>query len=410
MKQQVVNTVLFLGSFSRRKFRKAARHAAMLLLCMVLILSLCSCWSQRELNMLAIVVGAALDVGDQEDTVKLTAQVVKPSEMGAGPGVGGASGEKAYTNISYTDESILAAARGITHMQNRRLYFAHNDVLIFSSDLAKTDMAEGLDAFTRDYEARMNVYVLIARGAASEILNEDVTLEKVPAVHIAGTMENQKANSETVVVTLRDFVIATLSESTSPVAPFVDLYESEGKKQARLEGTAVFKQGKMIGELDNAQTRGLLLVTDKAKTRAMTVDTQWGQVTLEMIRSDSKLKPVKNKDGSIRMQLTINVSGVIQSNETTEDMSRLENVEMLKEKMKEGLLSDIEGALAQARELSADVFGFGETIRRDCPDEWDQMKNNWQEAFPQIELEIQMEVELRSTGGLAKPVIPGGAK
>ena len=142
----------------------------------------------------------------------------------------------------------------------------------------------------------------------------------------------------------------------------------------------------------------------------MTVDTQWGQVTLEMIRSDSKLKPVKNKDGSIRMQLTINVSGVIQSNETTEDMSRLENVEMLKEKMKEGLLSDIEGALAQARELSADVFGFGETIRRDCPDEWDQMKNNWQEAFPQIELEIQMEVELRSTGGLAKPVIPGGAK
>ncbi len=391
--------------------RRKARRAAALFICILLCLPLCSCWSERELNTLAIVIGSALDVGDQPDTVKLTAQVIKPSEIGSdSSGGSGGSGEKAYVNISYTDKSILSAVREITRMQNRRLYFAHSDVIIFSSDLARQDMAEGLDAFTRDYEARMNVFILIARGKASEILGEDITLEKAPAFHITGMMENQKANSETVVVTLRDFVIATLSESAAPVAPMVELYEAAGKRYAKLEGTAVFKQGKMIGELDKAQTRGLLWVTGKAKSGAMTVDTPWGQVILETYGSASSLKPLKTGDGSIRMQLTVNVDGTLESNETIEDMSILENVEMLKEKMRDYILSDIENALTKARGFSADVFGFGDAIRRDYPKEWEKMKRNWGEVFPEIGLDVEVNVILRSTGGLSRPIVPGGSK
>jgi spore germination protein KC len=224
---------------------------------------------------LAIVVGTALDVCEQPESLKLTAQMVKASKMGAGGGSQGGAGEKAYVNISYADKGVLSAVREITHMQNRRLYFAHNKVLIISSDLAKQDIEEGLDPFTRDYEARMNIHILISRGKASEILEEVPDLEKVPALHLVGMINHQKLNSETVVVTLRDFNIATLSGSTAPVAPIVELYTSEeGKKKAKLDGTAVFKQGKMIGELDTLQTRGLLWVTDKAQSGALTVDTQ----------------------------------------------------------------------------------------------------------------------------------------
>ena len=392
------------------KCRKRARCAVIvLLLCTLLILCLCSCWSKRELNTLAIVLGTGLDVGDQPDTLKLTAQVVKASEIGAGSAFkGGGSGEKAYVNISHTDKSVLSAVRGITHMQNRRLYFAHNEVLIFSSDLAKLDMAEGLDTFIRDHESRMHVNVLISRGKASEILKEEAELEKMPALHISGMMENQQSNSETVVVTLRDFAIAALSGSTAPVAPMIELYESEGKKHVKLEGTAVFKQGKMIGELDKTQTRGLLWVTDKAKSGAVTVDTQGGQVVLEILHSSSSLKPVKDEDGTIRMELSISGEGFIEGNETNKDMSRLDNVEMLKERMKDAIRSDVGRAFEQAKMLSADIFGFGTAIRREYPEEWEVMKENWDTVFPKIDLNIRVNFKLRSTGGLTEPVVPGG--
>lgn len=389
--------------------KRISRRMAVLLLCPLLVLCLCSCWSQRELNSLAIVIGTALDVGDQPDTLKLTAQVAKAADMGSGPASqGGGARDKAYVNVSYTDKSMLSAVRGITHMQNRRLYFPHNEVLIFSSDLAKADIAEGLDAFTRDYEGRMNVYIMISKGEASKILEEDVELEKVPALHISGMMRNQQSNSETVVVTLRDFVIATLSSSTAPVAPMIELCESGGKKCVKLEGTAVFKQGKMIGEFDQAQTRGLVWTKDKAKSGVMTVDTKWGQVVLEIFHSNSSLKPVKAKDGTIRMVLAIDEDGIIESNETAEDMSTPEKIEMLKKHMKDMIRSDIKSSLDQARNLSADVFGFGEAIRREYPDEWEKMKENWDTVFPEIGMDVQINIELRSTSGLTKPVVPGG--
>lgn len=390
--------------------KAGARRAAALVLSVALALPLSACWSRRELNTLAIVVGTALDAGEYPDTLKLTVQVVKAAAIGSGPPSNGGSGEKAYVNISYTDKSVLSAVRSVTHMQNRTLYFSHNEVLIFGSDLAKLDMAKGLDAFTREYESRLNVYILIAKGNAADILQEDVELEKTPALHISGMMENQKTNSETAVVTLRDFCIATLSPSRAPVAPIVELYEADGKKYARLNGTAVFKQGKMVSELDIDQTRGLLLATNKASSAATTIETDWGQVGLEIDESTSSLKPIKAEDGSIKMKLTINVSGSIQSNETDEVMSSLENVDMLKEKMREHIRADVENVLQKARELSADVFGFGDAIRRDYPKEWNDMKGIWEEIFPNIRLDIEIDVKLRSTGGLSKPVIPGGAK
>ncbi len=313
-------------------------------------------------------------------------------------------------NIRDTDKSVLSLLRKLTHKLSRRLYFPHNQILIFSSDLARADISEGLDAFLRDYESRMNIYILVSRGKASEILEEEEVLEKTPAIHIARIMENQESSSETVVVTLRDFAIAMLSGSMAPVAPMIELYEEDGKKKAKIEGTAIFKRGKMVGEFDKAQTRGIMLLTGKAEAGVMTVGTQWGDVVLEFMHTQSRLTPVLSEDGSIRMALELNIDGYIESNETYVDMSKPDKVEMLKKLATETIRADIGNSLAKARSLGADVYGFGEAIRRDYPQEWEKLKNSWNQAFAGIELDVNVEIELRSTGGMVKPVVPGGAE
>jgi spore germination protein KC len=393
------------------KKRTEKRRILLLLLLMLLVLNISGCWSRRELNTLAIVLGTALDAGPAPDTLTLTAQVVKAGELKSGSSSsspGGGAPAKAYANIQGSDKSVLSLLRGLTHKLSRRLYFSHNQVLIFSSELAQKDIAEGLDGFMRDYETRLNVYILISRGRAADILDEDSELEKLPATHIANTLKNQSVNSETVVVTLRDFAIAMLSGSTAPVTPIIDLLDVNGKKRINVEGTAVFKQGKMIGELSKDQTRGMMWVTNKAQGGVTTVDTQWGQVVLEITQVHSGLKPVKTQEGGIRMSLDISVDGFIESNETTEDMSKPENVQMLKGKMMDFIHADVQNALNQARSLRADVFGFGDEIRRSYPALWESMKENWDEVFPTITLDVTVRAELRSTGGLTKPLVPGG--
>ena len=395
-----------------KKVRMEWRRVLLLFLLMLLVMNISGCWSRRELNTLAIVLGTALDAGPAPDTLTLTAQVVKAGELksGSSSSPGSSTPAKAYADIQGTDKSVLSLLRGLTHKLSRRLYFSHNQVLIFSSELAQKDIAEGLDGFMRDYETRLNVYILISKGRAADILEEDSEIEKLPAVHIANTMKNQSANSETVVVTLRDFAIAMLSGSTAPVAPMIDLFDVNGRKKIIIEGTAVFKQGKMIGELNKDQTRGLMWATNKAQSGVTTVDTQWGQVILEITNVQSGMKPVKTQEGSIRMSLDINIDGFIESNETEEDMSKLENVQMLKGKMTDFIHADVQNALDQARSLRADVLGFGDKIRSSYPELWEKMKDNWEEVFPTIEVDVTVEAELRSTGGLTKPLVPGGSK
>lgn len=394
-----------------RKIRGIGCRVLAFMLCMILVLNLCGCWSRRELNTLAIVMGTALDVGSTPDTFELTAQIVKAGELKSGTSsTSSSSAVKAYSNVGNTGKSVLSILRSITHVSSRRLYFPHNQILIFSSELAELDIMEGLDAFLRDFEARLNVYILISKGKASDILDAACELEKIPSIHISEMIENQKSNSEIAIVTLRDFAIAMLSGSKAPVAPIIKQYEEGGNKKSKLEGTAVFnKKGKMVGELDNTQTRGFMWITGNARSGVTTVDTKWGWVVLEIMHSKSRLRPVKMEDGSIRMKLEINTDGIIESNETYKDMSGMDKVNMLKKLEREVIRSDVENSLKQAKLLSADVFGFGEAIRRQYPEDWKKMEKNWDHFFQEIGLDVQVEVELRSTGGLTKPVVPGGA-
>ncbi len=82
-------------AFPSRSFRGKAVRATALLLCALLLLNLCGCWSKRELDSLAIVLGTALDMGSQPDTLTLTAQVVKAGEIGSGTSVSQSGPESA---------------------------------------------------------------------------------------------------------------------------------------------------------------------------------------------------------------------------------------------------------------------------------------------------------------------------
>ena len=150
------------------------------------------------------------------------------------------------------------------------------------------------------------------------------------------------------------------------------------------------------------------MIMGKSKSRATTLKTPWGQVIIEAFNSEKELKPVKHEDGTISMKLKIFEHRSVQSNETDEDISTPENMQILKDLMRESIISDIEDSLKQAQALSADIFGFGAAIQREYPDDWENMKDDWESIFSKIKLEIEVDPMLHSVGGLVKPIVPGG--
>lgn len=134
------------------------------------------CWNRRELDTLAIVAGLGLDRDVETGKIQLTAQIIKPGEVktvkvgGAGGGGGGGGKASAVWVIKSTGDTVFDAVRNMVTQSSRKLYFAHNQIIVIGKKTAEQGVWPLLDFFVRDHEIRWTIWVLVADGKASDVL------------------------------------------------------------------------------------------------------------------------------------------------------------------------------------------------------------------------------------------------
>jgi spore germination protein KC len=374
---------------------------------MTLILSTTGCWNRRELDTLAIVMGIAFDKTKNPGELQLTAQIVKPAELKAPSRTGGGAAGRAYLNIKNTGETVFETVRGFTHKFNQKLYFQHNQVLIFSRDIAKQGVQKYIDFFLREPEARLTVWVLVAKDKASEILDVTPQLRKLPAMDITDEIESQAATSQSPQVKLEQFVTRLMSKTTAPVAPLIEVSGEGNEKTALISGAAVFKKDKLAGQLDTTETRGLLWVLGEVKSGIIDVDCPGGdgKVSMEILRASSKVTP-EIKDGKIGIKVKIKEEGNVGSQSCTENFLLPPAIEALEKKKAAAIQTEVQAALKKARQLNTDIFGFGDLVHQRYPRLWNEYETRWDEVFPNIEVTVAVEAKLRRIGRITKPVYP----
>ena len=378
-----------------------------LTICLLFLVSLGGCWNSRELNQLGIVLGVGMDKDKGSEVVKLTTQVVNAGQIKSGEKSSGNGQGNAFTNFQTEGDTVFAAVRSAANFSSRKLYFPHNQVIILGRNIAEDDVTKYLDFFIRDPETRLNVLVLVADNTASEVLESEPDLEKVPADEIAKQIEGEaKSVSQSMIVKLSDFKECLMSNTKAPVAPIVKVEDINGKKKAIISGTAVFKSGKMVGELDETEGRGLSWVLGKAESGIIEAKSPEGNmVSMETVRAKGEFSP-EISDGKVKITIRISEEGNVGEQAGSENLSKLSNVAFLEEQKEKVIQSEVTAAINKAKKMDADIFGFGESIQKKYPKEWANMENNWDEIFPQTEIEIHVDAKLRLMGRVAVPAVP----
>lgn len=385
-----------------------------ILIFIILTLSTTGCWNRRELPTLAIVLGVGLDNVEDSDKLQVTAQIIKTAELkssateqgGAGRGGNGGSSAGAYWNIKNTGESMFATVRDFTHKSSRKLYWPHNQVIIFGRSLAEQGIQEYLDFFIRDQESRFEVFVLVAEDKASEVFDVKPELEKVPSISITDLMDTQAANSQTSVIRLDQFVNRLMSQTTAPIAPIIEVRGKGNDQELYVTGTAVFQRDKLIGQMNKEETRGLLWVSDEVKSGIIDVkcpDCE-GKVSLEIIRAKTKISS-EIIDNKPYIKIDIKEDGNLASQSCSANLVSPEAVAALEAAESAAIKDEIKSSLSKAKKLNADIFGFGEVVHQKHPKEWKELKNNWDEIFPTLEVEVVVEAKLRRSGSTGLPAI-----
>jgi len=372
---------------------------------------LTACFDRRELDTLGIVIGVAIDKGETEGETELTLQIAnvaesQSSKQGSNTSKKEESGGSSFFNVSHSGKTVNTILRDLEHMISRRVYIPHIQVIIFGEELAREGVRDSLDFFARAPEARMTLYVFVAKGKAADILNVKSLLEAYPSTALMQRIKNQDITSDTPIVTEFEFVRTMMNKSTAAVLPIVEITEQKDRQRLLVGGCAVFKDSRMVGELDKKETRGLLWVKGEVEAGILSVELMGVCAAAEIVSAKSRVNAELREDGTIFFRITVDEVQALGDQTGITNLAAPENLPALLEESERVIADEIQSALDQSWELQADIFGFGEYISRKYPDKWKDMEDNWDELYQKIEVEIEVNAKADGTGRTIMPLIP----
>jgi len=382
-----------LGIHAKRIFKIIA------LLMVVFLLS--GCWNSRELDNISILMGMGIDKSDKEGEIQLTTQiaVLQPSTQ-----KNSSSATKSFWNVESTGENVFQILRGDTHAVNYKIYLPHNQVVIVGEDLAKEGLDKYLDYFLHDHETRLTPWLLVAKGKASDVLNVQESMSKIPAIGIADLMKDQTANSQTAPTEIFDFYKDLASQTTSPVVPMIEIVTCGDTQTLWVSGAAIFIGDKMVGELNADETRGLMWAKGKIQSGVIPIDVTGGSVELEIMTSATKTD-VELKDGTVYYHINIEGGYVVASCDGDLNLIDQEFIKEAESNITSYVKKEIEGTYQKALSLGADIFGIGDRIYKKYPSEWKNgIKQNWAQVLQNVVLQVEVQSTIKGTGRSIKAV------
>jgi spore germination protein KC len=382
--------------------RNLKRWLLFALICTVSILN-GGCWDRIEINDMAFVMATGIDALPNKK-IKVSIQLALPTGGGQSPSQPASNQEKSFIVETSSGVDIWGTSSKIQEKLSRKVFTAHRRILIIGEQLAKQGIGPILDAFVRHPDSRLRTYVLVAKGSTAEkLLNVDYPLEKEPIEGLREIFHSKVG----LTVNLRD-VLKEMPANKSIVLPAVELVNNgeEGKKIFRLNGAAVFYHDKLAGYLNDQKTRELVWLRREQQQAELTVSIPKirGNISANVINTSVSMK-ARKINGQLVMYINALTKLEINENQTSIDLSEMNNIKMIERMFAGSLKKQLNSALNEVQhKYKSDVAGFGQVIHRTYPRDWKKMKQNWDQEFPNMKFVVQTEVKIRNTGMTSQPI------
>jgi Ger(x)C family germination protein len=370
---------------------------------MILAFSLAGCWDSVEIQQRTMILSVALDKpesNNEKDRYDMTIQIAEPTALSEKP----IPGTEPVWNLSTTCPSLFECVRNNATEVARPSYYGHLQIILIGEELAKEEgIVDPLDLFFRDHEMRRRTKVIIVKGKAKDALNTRHPLIPISGQYISDL--TQEALDKTALIPLTFTVGQFSSEYQSGadlLLPIINVRENH----VDMSGGAIMKEGKLIGFLTGEEVKSLRVVEGTfTKGAYLSSSDKMSEneppSTFEVKGMRSIIHPsIKNEKPAFKVEVLVEghlaedgFNGMINEKK----IKKIENE--LNNKLKHDTLEFIK---KMQDEYQADVFGFGETLRRHEYKYWKNVKENWGEAFAEAKIEIEVDTSIRRYGRIKK--------
>ncbi len=421
-----------------------------IILSLILLTLLTSCYDNHEPNDLAYATAIGIDKGTDKN-YNITIQFAKPHNISGGEQ--GGSGKDIIGNITVEAPNIYSAIGLGNHIISKTLDMSHLQLFLFSRETAQTGIHNFIETISRSKEIRPNVYTAVCDGEAGEFLkkaspvvdinpakyyqlifgksdfraipqsySQDLyfymnTPERNSVIPLAGIPETQEGqsggsggggNEES---SKQDENSQTTSPNPLHTQPPVNtgIYEfgvrdyKAGEVEVysdvkgEVTGGAVFKGDKMIGTLGIAETQIYNYLTGNDSKNYISFKTDKSQtpitvlVGLDSLPSFSYNK--KKHKTHIKLALTADFVALPDDYAAENDLEYFEALAAgAVKKQAETLI------LRTQREFDSDILGFGEHAKRKFLTLEEFNLFHWESQYRHMSFEVEIDLDIRRTG------------
>lgn len=400
------------------------RIKKLLLSCLLILSSIATtgCLERVDLNHLGIVSGIAIDKTDDGYTV--TTQILNPAVI-----TGNLTNALPVYSLSEEGRSIEEAYRKLDQITSSALFLSHLSVVVIDEEFAKAGFAPVLNFSLRHAEIRPDFTVVVAKGErAADVLDVITALDMIPAAKLdvlsmipAHTGRLTSYNLYEIVDIVNTNAINTVLNAVSikrkedHISEHMDQTNgTEGAEtyngstldnildinppvKLQIEHLAVFEGDKLVGFIDGYEAQLYNIIMCEQKQYAFVTDIEDYYVsTLVSTPIQSEITTdLTNKQATIKLSL----DAIILENTYPIDLTNPENLTVMSEHVQKQVEQDLLSFVDKVQtELKSDIFGIGRKAYTREHEVWQEIEGYWPEIFPEITINIDIELNIDSIG------------
>lgn len=260
------------------KLKRMIIYIFILVLVITLILAFSSSYTSFSIDNLAYVIAIGLDKGSSNNNLQVTFQIAKPSAISE---TGPSGDTDTYIINSVETSSISTAINLMNSYIGKELNLSHCKLIVFSEELAIEGISEEVYTLMNNLQIRPYTNMVISKTEAKNYIeNSKPNLESLPSKYYQIFPNSSRYTGYTSNATIGEFFNQMISETSEAYSILggtinegsndLENYSStdplnsgniksnetsiSGKRGAENIGLAVFKDDKLVGELNAIET------------------------------------------------------------------------------------------------------------------------------------------------------------
>ncbi|RWZ55307.1 Ger(x)C family spore germination protein [Halobacillus fulvus] len=365
-----------------------------LILVLSTLLLLTGCWDERQFKNIKLVLTLGYDQGENGGIIEtVSIPTIQRSSEGPGP---------ESVQVISTDAVTPRDARDKVDQSISNTFDpAKVKVVVIGEDLAKENIYPTLDEFYRNPNNNLNAHLALARGKAEDILNFNSQSPTRISDYISGILEGAVAATHATGENLQ-LVCAELIEPGEDFSiPMLKIDEEQSV--IKFDGMGLFHEDHYTGiDIPADQTTLFMLMQGKKgrvarltkKVSDKHENEQMNYVTVNVMNQKQKLK-IKAEGETVSADLKVDLK-VRVVEYPADHLAESATVKELNQKLSEILTKEAEEIIKIMQEANSDIWAIGRQVKAYHPEV--HKKLDWIEAYPEIEITPNVDVEILQHG------------